>query len=141
MRVFKGLANALLMVTLIRPVVRLMVRRWRKQAQESPAATIGIPVQELVEAALIEELAPLAIELEPSLEETVEELAGRSMIRTLFIAGIAIALTAGAAIAIATVIRRQREGQKGSEWVAVPVGGTPEEVEEAEEAIEEALID
>ena len=56
MRLVRGSVNAVLMVTLVKPVVRLFVARWRKRMQESAATTIGIPMQELMEAALIEEL-------------------------------------------------------------------------------------
>ena len=56
MNVIRRIGNAVLMVTLVKPVVRLFVARWRKRMQESAATTIGIPMQELMEAALIEEL-------------------------------------------------------------------------------------
>ena len=68
MKVIRGVANAVLMVTLIKPMARLTVGRWRKRVQESPAAVIGIPVQELFEAALVAELAPAVEALEPAVE-------------------------------------------------------------------------
>ena len=68
MRVIHGVANAVLMVTLIKPMARLAVRRWRRQAQESRAAAIGVPMQELFEAALVEELAPAVEALAPAVE-------------------------------------------------------------------------
>ena len=146
MRVVRGIVNAVLMATLIKPIVRLTVTRYRKRAQASPAATFGIPVQELVEAALIEELAPAAValqveDLQLAPEEAIEDIAGRSAIRTLLIAGVVVVAIAGAAAAIATLIKRRREA-RDAEWVAVPVEGSTEEAEEAEEAeIQEALID
>ena len=66
MRWMRGIINAVLMVTLVKPVVRRMVARWRRRARESAATTIGIPVQELLEAALIAELAAPAADLRPS---------------------------------------------------------------------------
>ena len=143
MRVVRGTVNAVLMMTLVKPIVRLTVRRWRKRAEESAATTMGIPVQELVEAALIEELAPELARLDEldldgldeAAEETIEQITGRSAIRTVLIAGIVAAAVAGSAWAITTAVRRRREAQaaakKDSEWVAVPV-------EEAAEAVEEA---
>ena len=139
-RVGRAAANAALMATLIKPMVRLTVRRWRKRAEESPATTIGIPVQELVEAALIEELAPsLAAplaELEGSSQEVVEELAGRSAMRTLLIVATAAAVTAGVAVAVARLVQRRRAARaaeaKDSDWVAVAVEDAAEEVEEAD---------
>ena len=138
MRLVRGTVNALLMVTLVRPIVRLMVSRWRKQAQESVPAAIALPMQELFEAALVEELSPpvVELELEPALEvepeAVVEELileeAGRSAIRILFVAGVVITVATIAVAAIANVIQRRRAAG-AREWVAVPV-----EAEEAEEA-------
>ena len=52
MRLVRGIVNAVLMATLIKPIVRLTVSRWRRRARESAAATVGIPVQELLEISL-----------------------------------------------------------------------------------------
>lgn len=144
MRSMRGVANAVMMVTLVKPFVRLMVARWRKRAQESRATTIGIPVQELFEAALLEELAPPIAELQAVTEELVEEEAGRIAMRTVVIASAAIAATVGIAVAVATVIRRRREARareaatEGSERVAIPI---VTETVEAAEAMEEALVE
>ena len=142
MRWIRGITNAVLMATLVKPVVRRMVARWRRRAQESPA-TIGIAVQELLEAALIEELGASAADLQPSPGEAAEELAGRGTVRTMLIVGVVVAVIAGTAVAIAALIRRRREAQEaqaeGSEWVAVPVEAAPEEAEET--VAQEALID
>ena len=124
----RGTVNGLLMVTLVRPVVHRMVSRWRKRAQESAATTIGIPVQELLEAALIEELGVGTTDLAPAPIEAPELPDGRSTLRTLVILGLAAALTAGAAVAIRTLWRRRREmideRSKDPEWVAVSVEGS-----------------
>lgn len=141
MRMMRGVANAFLMVTLVRPIVRLSVSRWRKRAREAAPAAISGPMQELFEAALIQELAPPVVELGPLAdvespadlealaEEAVVDAAGRSVVRTLVIAGVLIALTAVSVVAIRRVVQRRRADR---ELVAVPVGA------EAAEAIEEA---
>lgn len=131
MRWMRGIVNAVLMATLVKPVVRRMVARWRRRARESAATTIGIPVQGLLEMALIEELTPPAADLQPSPAETPEQLAGRGMIRTVLIAGAVVTVIAVAAVAIGAMIRRRREAREaqaeGSEWVAVPVDASAEE--------------
>ena len=160
MKVIRGVANAVLMVTLIKPMARLTVGRWRKRVQESPAAVIGIPVQELFEAALVEELAPAVEALAPAVEELVpivEELetapaddidvvemvqteAGRSFIRVVLVAGVVIVVTTAVAYGVADLIRRRREAEAAErELVAVPVEtGEAEELEDvALEAIAE----
>jgi len=142
MRLIRGIVNALLMVTLVRPIVRLTVSRWRKQAREAAPALISVPVQELFEAALIEELSPPAVEIEleqaaeaEPLEEletlaqaVVVEAAGRSALRTLLLAGALLTVIAIAGVVIARVVQRRRAAE--AEWVAVPVEA--EEVAEAE---------
>lgn len=153
MRVVRGVANAVLMVTLIKPMARLTVGRWRKQAQESPAAAIGIPMQELFEAALVEELAPAVEalapevgELEAALAEDIDVVelvqaeAGRSFVRLLLVGGLVIAVTTAAAYGIAELIRRRREAEAAErELVAVPVEG--DEAEVLDEMSLEALVE
>ncbi len=135
MRWMRGIVNAVLMATLVKPMVRRMVARWRRRARESAATTIGIPVQELLEMALIEELALPTADLQPSPPETPDQLAGRGMPRTVLIAGAVVAVTAVAAVTIVAMIRRRRKGRaaqaEGSDWVAVPVDVSIEETEEA----------
>ena len=134
-RWIRGIVNAVLMATLVRPVVRRMVARWRRRAQESAATTIGIPVQELLEAALIEELAPANMDLQPSPAESPEQLARRGMLPTVLLAGAVVSVIAIAAVAIGVMIRRRREAREAqaesSEWVAVPMDVPIEEAEEA----------
>jgi hypothetical protein len=135
MGLVRGIVNAVLMVTLVKPVVRLTVARWRKRAQESAATTMGIPLQELLETALMEELGSPAAELQPAAVETPDEMVDRGVVTTMLISGAVIAAMAGAVAAIAVVIRRRREAQEaragGSEWVAVPVGESTEGTEQA----------
>jgi len=135
MRLLRGAANAVLMATLVKPVVRRMLAQWRKRAQESPAATIGVPMEGLLEAALLEELAGAAEVAESPPAEILEEAAGRGAVRTIALVGIVVALTTGIAWAIATLVRRRREAAEAQaqdpEWVAVPVDASSPATEEA----------
>lgn len=139
MNVIRGTANAILMVTLVKPVVRVFVARWRKRMQESAATTMGIPMQELMEAALIEELGgPVAVSpAEPT--DLMEDLGGRSTVRTVLLAGIVIVAVSGAAVAVAGLIKRRREQaerDRQRELVAVPIEAGPSETERVAEAVE-----
>lgn len=133
MRRMRAVVNAALMVTLVKPVVRRMVARWRKRAQESPATTIGIPLQELLEAALIEELTAPAADPQPRPAGSAEPVADRDLLRMVFIAFAVAATAATTAFVVAALIRRRRStGQargQGSAWVAVPVDAPAEEAE------------
>lgn len=136
MRLIKGIIDAVLMATLIKPMVRLTVGRWRRRVQESPATVIGLQVQELFETALVEELAPAVTELESapaaSSIEIIEAEAGRSAFRVLLVAGVVMATTTAAAYGIAELVRRRREAQAAErKLVAVPIE------EDAAEAIED----
>lgn len=142
MRLIRGTANAVLMMTLIKPVVRLTVARWRKRVQASPAVAMGLPVQELLETALLEELGATAVnpDSETQREELVElPAADRSTVRTLLIVGALVALSTGAAIATTKLVQRRRKAQeaKRRELVAVPVEALDEAVEEVSQ---ESLI-
>ena len=159
MRVIHGVANAVLMVTLIKPMARLAVRRWRRQAQESRAAAIGVPMQELFEAALVEELAPAVEALAPAVEalapttdleagladdidvvELEQAEAGRSLIRVQLVGGLVIAVTTAVAYGISQLIRRRREAEAAErELVAVPVAGA--EAEALDDVAVEALVE
>ena len=138
MRVIRGTVNAILMVTLIKPMVRLTVGRWRKRVQESPAASLGLPVQELLETALIEELAPQVTELELVTAGLDEPEGGRSRLRLLLLAGLVIAVATATTYAVAGYLQRRREAQaEERELVAVPIETpVPETVEDmAQEAL------
>jgi hypothetical protein len=139
----RGVANAFLMVTLVRPIVRLAVSRWRRRAREAAPAVISGPMQELFEAALVEELSPPVVELEPmaeiepaedleALAEEVAEVAGRSTLRTLVIAGGLVAVIAISVMTARALVQRRRAARADRELVAVPVET------EAAGAIEEA---
>ena len=124
MRAIRGVVNGILMVTLMKPIVRLMVGRWRKQVQASPAATIGLPVQELLEAALIEELAMSTTAMEAPLIEEVEPLDDGRSVRSMLFVALAITVATAAAVLIARAIRERRAqaAKAGSpDVVAVPI--------------------
>ncbi len=149
MRWIRGTVNAVLLVTLVKPIVRRILARQRRQAQESAAPAIAIAMQELVEAALIEELGLPAGSPQPTPEEASEELVSGRSRGTVLIVGAVVVVTVGAAVAVATSIRRRRQAQaaqkaraRGSEWVAIPVDAPAEDAQEvAQAAMEEALID
>ncbi|MEX1295519.1 MAG: hypothetical protein AB1Z67_05035 [Candidatus Limnocylindrales bacterium] len=136
MRLVRGTVNAVLMVTLIKPVAHLMVSRWRKQVQESPAAAMGLPVQEMFETALLEELGATSAGLEAPAAKALDLEEGRSVIRTLIVVGALVALSTAAAVVITRLIRRRQRADEG-EWVAVPVEADEEVIEDV---AEESLI-
>jgi hypothetical protein len=138
MRSMQKLGNALLMATLARPVTRVVVSRWRKRARESKAAPVALPMQELLEAALVEELGGSAVGSPPPSGNDLEAAVGRSTMRTLLIAGVVVAVIA---IAVAAVIRRRRAAREAEEWVAVSVETATDEAEEVVSAAEEALAE
>ena len=148
MRAVRGAINGILMVTLIKPIVRVMVGRWRRRAQESPAAVIGMQVQELFEAALVEELAPSVADLETApadiaevvdSAEVVEEAGGRSKFRLLLLAfGVAVAVAA--TFAVVDYIRERREAQaREAELITIPVEPDPDEA--IDDVVQEALVE
>ena len=135
MRWMRGFVNAVLMVTLVKPIVRRMVGRWRRRAQESPATMIAMPMQGLLETALMEELAATAGDGQPAPVETSEQPADEGMGRTLLVVGVVVAVAVGVAVTVAAVNRRRRregeaEQSEDSEWVAVPVEASIEEPQE-----------
>ncbi len=138
MRVVGPVVNAVLMATLIKPVVKLTVSRWRRRAQESAATSVGIPVQELLEAALIEELAGPAPDASEMVDEVIDEPAGWSPVRTVLITGVLVVLSVAVSVAISKLIRRRREAQE-RELVSIPVDASGEGATEA--VPQEALID
>jgi hypothetical protein len=141
MRVVRPIVNAVLMATLIKPMVKLTVSRWRRRAQESAATTVGIPVQELLEAALIEELAGPGVDAAEVVDEVIDEPAGRSLVRMVVITGALVVLSVGVSVTISRLIRRRREAQAAHEreLVAIPVDASGEEATES--VPQEALID
>ena len=139
MNVIRRIGNAVLMVTLVKPVVRLFVARWRKRMQESAVTTIGIPMQELMEAALIEELGGPVSESPAEPTELTEEIGGRGTVRTVLLAGIVIVAVSGAGFAIAQLIKRRREQaeqDRQRDLVAVPIEASPSEVDQRADEVE-----
>ena len=138
MRLINGAVNAVLMATLLKPMARLMIGRWRRRIQESPAAAIGAQVEELFEAALVEELAPAIAKATPAEIDEITDVAatseGRSTFRMLLLAGFVIGLTAATAYGITGLVKRRRQAQAAErELVAVPIE------DDATEAIDDAI--
>ncbi len=136
MRWLRGTANAVLVATLVRPVARRLIARTRRRAREHPASPLMIPVEELLETALIAELAASKAGREPTPDETIEEFTDRGMVRTVLIAGALAAALIAVAVAAVTIVRRRRSQAPApeadeTEWVAVPVEAPAEEPEEA----------
>ena len=135
MRWLRGTANAVLVATLVRPVVRRLIARTRRRAREHPASPLMIPVEGLLETALMAELATSKASREPAPDETIEELADRGMVQTVLIAGALAAAIAVVALAVVIIVRRRRSQAPEPEadetdWVAVPVEVPDEELEE-----------
>ena len=133
MRGIRTIINAVLVATLLKPMLRRSIARWRREARESAEATIVIPAQELLETVLSAQLESEASSLQPTPEE-VGNVAGRSILRTVLILGAVAALTAASAFAIAALRRRRRaavtlEPEATKEPVAVPVEVPTEESE------------
>ncbi len=144
MRWRRGTINAVLAVTLVRPVARRLIAKARRRAREHPASALMIPAQELLETALLAELSASEAGLEPMPDETRDELADRHMVRTVLLVGALAVALAAAALAIATVVRRRRSHTPepetdANDWVAVPVEVPAEESGEA--IVSEAPID
>lgn len=145
MRWIRGTFNAILVATLVRPVTRRLIARTRRRAREHPVAPLMIPVEELFETTLLAELgASLAGIPEADVEvtseeavETIEEIAGRSTIRTLLLLGLLAAAVTSAAWAAATIVRRRRQARTSEqktgqdERVAIPVETPSDESVEA----------
>ena len=96
------------------------------------------PVEELLEAALVEELAMAPVELETMAVEEAELAEGRSAIRMLLVLGLLVAVAVGTAMAIREV-RRRREEARERELVAVPV--EPESLEAEDDVALEAIAE
>ena len=138
MRWIRGAINTVLTVTLVRPIVRRMLARTRRWAREHPVSPLMIPAQELLETALLAELAATDPSGLPALEDVTEEVAGGSTLRTLLLVGaLATVISVTASVGV-TLIRRRRKARTPEpenpqrEWVAVPVDGSAEATVDAE---------
>lgn len=125
MRRIRAIINAVLVATLLKPMLRRSIARWRREARESAEATIVIPAHELLETVLAARLGSEALSPQATPEE-LGDVAGRSNLWTVLILGTVAALTAASVIAIAALRRRRRaalthEPQPAKELVAVPV--------------------
>jgi hypothetical protein len=138
-RWIRGTVNAILVATLVKPMTRWMIARARRNTREFAAATVVIPVQEFFEGTVAPRM--MAKDAALPVEETIEEVAEQSALRTVLIVGAAGAVIVGTIAVVATIVRRRRRaaaeatGASGSEdateWVAVPVEQPSEEPEPA----------
>jgi hypothetical protein len=138
----RGSANAIVVATLVRPVARRLIAKARRQAREHPIAPLMVPAEGLLETALLAELGASAVDeviAEPGVspDESIEELAGRSTVRTLLVMAVVAAAVAASAWAIAMVVRRRRaaratEQQEAErDWVGIPIETPADEPVEA----------
>ena len=126
MRWLRGTVNAVLVATLVRPVVRRLIARTRRRAREHPVSPLMMPVEDLLETALMAELAASRADREPVLDEAGGEHPERSTVSTLLRVGAAAAVVAIATVATVVIVRRRRSrvpqpGAAKADWVAVPV--------------------
>jgi hypothetical protein len=122
----------MLMATLVRPVVRIGVAKWRRRARQTGPAAISLPVQQLIEAALVDELSrsrPVPPSPATSPRDDANEM------RTVLVVAAVTVVVALSALAIATLIRRRRRARAAPverpDWVAVRVDASTETVEDA----------
>jgi hypothetical protein len=133
MKAIRATINAVLVATLMKPLLRRSIRRWRQEVMDTTEATFIIPAHELLETALSTRGG--AEESGPQLTtEMVDEMAGRSTFRTLLVVGMVAAIAAASAFGIAAVRRRRRaaaalEQREPKELVAVPVEAAGEDAE------------
>ena len=145
MRLIRGPINAILVATLMKPMTRWMIARWRRRAREYAEETFVMPAQELFETTIAPHLvAAEATEqvVEADIAEVIEELGGRSTRRTLLIIA-AIAAAATAAVIIVAEIRRRREAAAladAKEAVTIPIDASGETAD-AELELDELAVE
>ncbi len=132
MRGIRAIINAVLVATLLKPMLRRSVARWRKEARASAEATIVIPARELLSAQLAPEASGPQL-----MSDEAADVAGRSILGTVLVLGAVAALAVASALAIAALRRRRRsaitrEPEVRKELVAVPVEVPAEESEAVE---------
>jgi len=145
MRWLRGTANAVLVATLVRPLARRLIARTRRRAREHPVSPLLVPVEELLETALMAELAASRAEREPApdgavelaLDESGEERAERVTPSTLLLAGALAAVVTISTVTVVAIVRRRRArvpqpGADRTDWVAVPVEAPADVPTEAE---------
>ena len=71
MRGIRTIINAVLVATLLKPMLRRSIARWRREARESAEATIVIPAQELLETVLSAQLESEASSLQKTAVDPV----------------------------------------------------------------------
>ncbi len=136
MKWMRATVNAVLVATLMKPMLRWSIGRWRRQANEYARSTIVIPVHKLLEAAIPAQLVATEARLESTSEEA-DTVAGRDMLRTVLVVGSVAVVVAVSVSVIAAVVRRRRTPvtpvpKAAIEPVAVPVEVSTAGPEEAD---------
>jgi hypothetical protein len=99
MRWIRGPINAVLAATLVKPMARWMIARWRRRARDYAEETIILPAQELLGSALPLRLALLDPGLPPA--------KGRGILHTVLIVGVVAAIAAAGIWALVSLRRRR----------------------------------
>ena len=133
MKWIRATVNAVLVATLVKPMLRWSISRWRRQAAQYAEATIVIPAHELLEAALPPQLVALGASLEPTFDEADDE-AEQDTMRTVVLVGAVVAVIAASALVVAAVVRRRRTAAAPAPKVATDPVAVPIEVPAAESA-------
>ena len=118
MRWIRGPINAVLAATLVKPVARWMIARWRRRARDYAEETIILPAQELLGSALPRQLALLDPGLPPA--------KGRGLLRTVLIVGVVTAIAAAGIWALVSLRRRRSATVSQPQAAGEPVAPTIE---------------
>lgn len=135
MRWIRGPINAVLVATLVKPMARWMIARWRRRARDYAEETIILPAQELLGSAL----SPQPVLLDPSLPpvngQDIDELKGRGLLRTVLIVGVVAAIAATVIWALVSLRRRRSATASQPQAAGEPAAPTSEApVRDPEEA-------
>jgi hypothetical protein len=126
MRWIRGPINAVLAATLVKPVARWMIARWRRRARDYAEETFILPAQELLGSALPRQLALLDPSLPPANGQDIDELKGRGSLRTLLIVGAVAAIAAAGIWALVSLRRRRSATASQPQAAGGPVAPTIE---------------
>jgi hypothetical protein len=107
MRWIRGPINAVLRATLVKPMARWLIARWKRRARTYTEEAIILPAHERLASALPPQLALLDPSLLPASGQAIDELPGRGLLRTVVIVG-AVAAIAAAVIFGLVSLRRRR---------------------------------
>jgi hypothetical protein len=126
MRWIRGPINAVLVATLVKPVARRVITRWRRRARDYAEEAIILPAQELLGSALPPQLALLDPSLRPANGQDIDELKGRGLLRTVLIVGVVTAIAATVIWALVSLRRRRSATASQPQAAGGPVAPTIE---------------